>query len=45
MTQELTYTEQAYIKFEHLCITRIYDRYDGDDLSDAYKRMEKNLLR
>lgn len=43
MTQELTYTEQAYIKLEHLCITRIYDRYDGDDLSDAYKRMEKEL--
>lgn len=22
MTQELTYTEQAYIKLEHLCITK-----------------------
>ena len=44
MTQELTYTEQAYIKLEHLCITRIYDRYDDDDLSEAYRRMEKELV-
>ena len=38
-----SYTQEAYTKLEHLCITRFYDIYHDNDLPGIYKRMEKEL--
>ena len=44
MELENTYTNRAYRKLEHLCISRYYDKYSvGWDNVCTYKQMEKEL--
>ena len=41
---ELVYTDSAYRKLEHLCVTRYDDKYSaGWSNAGAYKQMEKEL--
>ncbi|WP_027204559.1 hypothetical protein [Butyrivibrio fibrisolvens] len=42
--KDYLYTQDAYAKLEHLCITRFYDRYRDNSMPDTYQRMEKELL-
>lgn len=44
MDRDFTYTESAYRKLEHLCVTRYYDKYpSGFNKTGAYMQMEREL--